>query len=249
MAEAFPLSLDDAVAFARELVRERYPHARAAWLGGSVAAGEATSTSDLDVTVLLDGEPAPMRTSTTVDGIPVELFVHTAESLQHYRAEDRDRRRPTTARLVAGSIRLLGAEQAAADEEARSRAELAAGPPAVELAEIDVQRYAVTGLRDDLRGCSEPTERMVIAAELFAWAARLLLLRDRCWHGSGKGLLRELRDRDETAQDDLGERLVQGLSAAAHEPRALLDAVESVLEHCGGPLFDGFALAGEPGQG
>jgi predicted nucleotidyltransferase len=48
---------------ASELVAQRFPDARAAWLGGSVAPGTATSTSDLDITVLLAGPPAPMRES------------------------------------------------------------------------------------------------------------------------------------------------------------------------------------------
>ncbi|WP_280273190.1 nucleotidyltransferase domain-containing protein [Nocardia wallacei] len=48
---------------AEQLVRERFPEARAAWLGGSMADGTATATSDLDITVLLAGPPAPYRES------------------------------------------------------------------------------------------------------------------------------------------------------------------------------------------
>ena len=69
--------LDAAVASARGLVVDRFPGARAAWLAGSVVTGTATPGSDLDVTVLLPGEPAPYRESMRWDGWPVELFVHT----------------------------------------------------------------------------------------------------------------------------------------------------------------------------
>ncbi|MGH3996239.1 MAG: nucleotidyltransferase domain-containing protein [Pseudonocardiaceae bacterium] len=44
---------------ARRLVAEWFPQARTAWVGGSVARGDETSNSDLDVTVLLEGPPAP----------------------------------------------------------------------------------------------------------------------------------------------------------------------------------------------
>lgn len=50
-----------AIADARRCVVAWFPEARAAWLGGSVVRGGATSTSDLDITVLLAGPPAPFR--------------------------------------------------------------------------------------------------------------------------------------------------------------------------------------------
>ena len=57
---------------ARRLVEEEFPGARAAWLGGSVVRGDASPTSDLDITVLLDGPPASMpamiRTSLSTCG-------------------------------------------------------------------------------------------------------------------------------------------------------------------------------------
>jgi predicted nucleotidyltransferase len=68
---------EQGVVVAECLVMQRFPEARAAWLGGSVAAGEQTSTSDLDITVLLGGPPAPFRSSEVVDGWPVEFFVQT----------------------------------------------------------------------------------------------------------------------------------------------------------------------------
>ncbi len=64
----------DGVKVARRLVQLRFPGARAARLGGSLATGMATTTSDLDIIVLLDEPPAPLRASTVVEGWPVELF-------------------------------------------------------------------------------------------------------------------------------------------------------------------------------
>ena len=72
-----------AVADARALVAQWFPEARAAWLGGSVVLGSATPGSDLDVTVLLPGPPAPFRDSRRYRGGPVELCVHTETALGH----------------------------------------------------------------------------------------------------------------------------------------------------------------------
>ena len=85
--------MEQAAVVATRLVRQRFPDARVAWLGGSVAACESTSTSDLDVTVLLDG-PAPFRSSHVVEGWPVEFFVQTEQSLRRFCEFDRARRRP-----------------------------------------------------------------------------------------------------------------------------------------------------------
>ena len=96
------------VAVARCLATQRYPRARAAWLGGSVAADTATETSDLDITVLLGGSPTPCRQSDTVGGWPVAWFVQTAHPLLSFCHEDRThRRRPTTMRRVGSAIVLV----------------------------------------------------------------------------------------------------------------------------------------------
>ncbi len=92
--------VEQAAVVATRLVRQRFPDARAAWLGGSVAACESTSTSDLDVTVLLDGPPAPFRSSHVVDGWPVEFFVQTEQSLRRFCEFDRARRRAHVTELL-----------------------------------------------------------------------------------------------------------------------------------------------------
>ncbi len=74
---------------ARRLVLDRFPQARAAWLGGSTALGTTTPTSDLDITVLLPAPPAPYRESLLHNGRPVELFVQTEESIAYFRAAER----------------------------------------------------------------------------------------------------------------------------------------------------------------
>ncbi|WP_051164723.1 nucleotidyltransferase domain-containing protein [Nocardia testacea] len=97
----------DGFDIARSLVCEGFPGARAAWPGGSTVLGMATPTSDLDISVLLDGPPAPYRQSLRYHGWPVELFVHTDEAMQHSLAKDRKARRPATLRLIGRSLALL----------------------------------------------------------------------------------------------------------------------------------------------
>ncbi|WP_052591562.1 nucleotidyltransferase domain-containing protein [Luteipulveratus mongoliensis] len=261
-ATPFPLSLEESVELARRVVNERFPDVVAAWLGGSVVRGNATATSDLDITVLLDGSPAPFRESLIEQGLPVELFVQTPASLTHYRTKDQQRRQPTMARLVAESVILVGGKRA---EKLRAEcaAEVAAGPRPLSQNEIDAQRYALTCLVDDLVGSVEPMERSVLAYEAWDASARLLLGLEGRWQGSGKGLQRALsdwhRDVDMIGDEDahsrseeyetamVGHYLFMTLFGIGDAPAGVIQAADGVLSRCGGRLFEGYRLGGEAG--
>jgi hypothetical protein len=231
----------DAARTARQLVAEQYPDARAAWLGGSVVRGEASPTSDLDITVLLSGPPAPMRRSLEYGGWPVELFVHTEDSLEYFRDKDQQRRQPTMMRLVGESIVLLDTDGSGARLQKDCLDEIAAGPRPLTTAELDLLRYTVTNLVDDLADATTGDVRTAVASVLWQDAARLLLTGSRHWSGTGKGLLRELTAYDEAHGTDHARALVAGVRDTA----ALVEEVDSILDQYGGRLFDGFELAAQ----
>jgi hypothetical protein len=231
----------DAARTARQLVAEQYPDARAAWLGGSVVRGEASPTSDLDITVLLSGPPAPMRRSLEYGGWPVELFVHTEDSLEYFRDKDQQRRQPTMMRLVGESIVLLDTDGSGARLQKDCLDEIAAGPRPLTTAELDLLRYTVTNLVDDLADATTGDVRTAVASVLWQDAARLLLTGSRHWSGAGKGLLRELTAYDEAHGTDHARALVAGVRDTA----ALVEEVDSILDQYGGRLFDGFELAAQ----
>ncbi|MFI1461706.1 nucleotidyltransferase domain-containing protein [Nocardia carnea] len=113
---------------ARNLVYERFPQARAAWLGGSTVLGTATPTSDLDITVLLAGPPAPYRESLRYHRWPVELFVHTETSMEYFLATESTARKPTILRLIGQTQILLDSDGSGAYLPETCAALLAAGP-------------------------------------------------------------------------------------------------------------------------
>ena len=227
---------------ARQLVLELYPDARAAWLGGSVARGDASPTSDLDITVLLAGPPAPMRKSLEYAGWPVELFVHTEKSLRHFADKDQLRRQPTMMRLVGESVVLLDTDGCGARLQQSFLAEVAAGPKPLSPGELDLLRYTITNLLDDLADASGD-ERTAIASVLWQDAARLLLTGARHWSGTGKGLIREVVAYDRSHDTKHAQNLMTGVRA---EDNSLVDEVDRILATYGGRLFAGFELAAPP---
>jgi hypothetical protein len=226
----------DPVADARALVAERFPHARAAFLGGGVLSARRTATSDLDIVVLIDGPPAPFRESLHFRGWPVELFVHDRESVAVYFALDTRARKPSLARMIAEGVVLVDRGGAGAATE-QARAVLAAGPPAPSPAELDWCRYAVTDLLDDLAGSTDDGETAVIGWTLWRHTAELALLLAGGWLGGGKWLLRELRAADPVLAADM--------VAAMGDPQRLTALADRVLERAGGRRFDGFTAPGQ----
>ncbi|WP_157751879.1 nucleotidyltransferase domain-containing protein [Actinoplanes derwentensis] len=259
----------DPVEVAAQLVAARFPSAHAAFLGGSAPTARRTRWSDLDVVVVLDGPPAPFRETTRHSGQLVEWFVQTPESLRHYWRLDASRRRTPLLRMVAEGVPLVlpqpgdepdpllpGVSRSASRTgagpqsptalaeiyQAEAVALLAAGPPDPGAAAVDYQRYLVTDLLDDLRGATDPVEVAYLAATIVLSASDLLLLAENRWSARGKWLPRRLAEVD----PGLPGRLVEGHRAVltGDDRELLLAAVRAVLDHTGGPLQEGFRVAG-----
>ena len=237
----------DGATVAARLVARKFSDARAAWLGGSVAAGQHTPTSDLDVTVLLDGPPASYRSSELADGWPVEYFVQTEESLLRFCEIDRDRRRPTTMRLVGSSVILVDRDGSGRRLQAALHQMDLAGPPAVTDRDLEARRYAITDMLDDLTAPRSADEGLVIATTLMHEVAEFVLAAHRRWSGSGKWLLRELVSLDTVARTSYAADLTNGLrTAAAGDLTPLHDVTVAVLREFGGPVFAGFRREAPP---
>lgn len=243
--------LNRAVADARAVVAEGFPGCRAAWLGGSVVRGIATRGSDLDVTVLVAGPPAPYRDSRRHARWPVELFVHTERSLEDYVSREVKDRRPALPRLVGESVVLVDRDGSGSRWQQRCQDLLHTGPAPLTDEERDRMRYGVTDLLDDLTHAGDAAERVATAMVLAQEAQRLLLLGSRHWVGTGKWLTRELADLDRALGTSWVTRFTGALVEAANgDVAALLAVTSDVLDRNGGPLFEGYSARGrvpEPG--
>ncbi|WP_406834866.1 nucleotidyltransferase domain-containing protein [Streptomyces sp. AHU1] len=231
----------DHVEIAGELVRNRFPGARAAFLAGSVLTHRRTHTSDLDVVVLLAGPPAPFRESLMHEGWPVELFVQTEADWRLFVERETAARRSPLLAMCAEGVLLTDADGLGAALQAESRERLAAGPPPASAAELEDRRYALTDTLDDLRGCTDPLERTYIVADLLQRASELALLTGGHWLGGGKWLSRRLA----AAEPELHSHLTAGAAAAMSHSVDGTDrftkVVNDVLKSAGGPRWAGYS--------
>jgi hypothetical protein len=226
---------------ARAVVAERHPDATQAWLGGSTTTGRATATSDLDITVLL-AEVDVHRASLEYAGWPVELFVHTAESIAFFVGQDLERRHPTMARLVASGVPLLG--DGGADVRRHCEEVLERGPGPVAAEDLELMRYGLTDLLDDLEGVASEPEATAVAIGVWRGTAELALACAETWHGTGKWLVRELTRLDRQRGTDLTADLDDALRRAlAGDPGPLTAVADRVLDGCGGRFWAGLHRA------
>lgn len=187
--------------------------------------GGATDTSDLDITILL--ETAEVRRETlTYRGWPVELFVHTEESVRHFVAKDLARRRPTMARLVASCVPLVATNDGASLREECAQV-VAAGPGPLPDDELLLARYMLTDQLDDLEGGAPVTALDAIAIAVWTGTAELLLAAAPWWTGAGKWLIREVEALDKARGTRFALRLSEGLHAAlAGDPAPLTQTAD-----------------------
>lgn len=223
----------DAEAAARDFVQQRYPDALAAYLGGSAATGQATPTSGLDIFVLLDerSEEISFVEATPHQGWLVEAFVYTPSSAGRWIKKGRAERRPVLDSLIGTGLPLTQTDVTPQWAD-RSRAALAAGPPGADPTDVDARRYALSALVDDLEDTTDSAETFAIQSSAFREAAELALLVDRRWLGTGKWLVRNLREGND-----------HGLLAWVDGPRDsddLRGICRQVLEMAGGFLQEGF---------
>jgi predicted nucleotidyltransferase len=228
----------DPLETARLFVEEHFPEARAAIVGGSVIRGEGTPTSDLDIVVISDRDDAPLRASYRFMEWPIEVFVHTEESLPRWMLKDAERRRPSMAMMCAEGVAVRGDELLVAEMKAQGRRVLDAGPPELTPSQIEDLRYALTDLLDDFLGVTSPTEGIFSANALAVDIADFTLALNGKWLGSGKWVPRALRRFD----PDLTDALVDALRAyyRTEEKGPLSQIAERTLDSAGGRLFEGY---------
>lgn len=228
---------------AHAVVKELHPDARAAFLCGSVITDRRTATSDLDVVILMDGEPAPYRLSVHRHGWPAELFVHTEESWHAFVEREVPTRSSPLMWMCADGALLFDTDGVGARIKAHAESLVAAGPPPTPFEEIESRRYALTDLLDDLAGCTDPGELLFICTEIARHTAELVLAVHNTWNGGGKWLARRL---DETAPG-LSTRLHNTVRQALEGRTApLAAAVDEVLDQAGGRLWAGYRRSGTP---
>ncbi|MGK5059639.1 nucleotidyltransferase domain-containing protein [Janthinobacterium sp. LB2P49] len=234
---------DDIRAIAVRLVRERYPTAVAAIIGGSFATGRQTPSSDIDLLLLFDHVDCAWRSTIVAEGRTVELFAHDVATFTYFCKEiDAPGGTVPLARIVLEGENIAASGEHYAQLLALAQAIAAAGPPVLDTDNLQRRRYAITTALEDLVDSRHPGEALAVACQLYPALADLHLRAAGQWSGGGKHLFRRLQAFDAAiaAQLDGALRLAAGDLPAGQQ--AFEQVAAAVLAPVGGPLLDGFTL-------
>ncbi len=232
-----------AIDAAQRIVNARFPDARAAFLTGSALTTRLTSTSDLDIVVVLQGSPAPFRENIREHGWPVELFIQSPASIKYFVAKETAEHHATTLKMLSDGHILVSVDGEAEKLQMEAIERFTKGPSSVSIEEMERRRYSLTDQLDDLIGATDPMELLYISQQILVGASELALLSKAQWLASGKWLPRHLALSEPELSIRLSDAIKSVLENVEKEP--IEDVVREILERVGGPLTEGYRVAGE----
>lgn len=213
-----------------------FPLADIAVLGGSTARGSRTATSDIDLLVigdrLFDDERTSLAGSFAFEGEVFEVFAYTRGAFEEWARAGLAQHRPVIVHMLVEGLEVRGGNELGQLRE-RWGGLLAEGP-LVTSHDLQLRRYVITDLLDDLRDAEDELEQAVIAWTLFSRVAELILLSGRQWVGTGKYLPRRLRDLDGVRAHELSAALLAG------DYSEFAERVQAELQLAGGRVQTGF---------
>ena len=234
--------IDDLIAAAKAIYRERYANAEVTFLAGSLVRGEGTSRSDLDVVVVFKSLPNAYRESFRFGNWPVEAFVHDPQTLAYFFDQvDKPSGVPSLPAMVSEGIEIPQSTAFSRSLKATADSVIEAGPPRWRQPDIDGSRYAITGLVDDLREPRSRAEQLATAMTLYAALSNHFLRRRGMWSAKDKAIPRQLRKADSSFSEEFDASF--GALFERGESARVIALAEQVLASDGGWLFDGYTLS------
>src|SRR5438128_1136553 len=172
-----PPALEAALAF----IDRHFPDCLVAFLAGSVARGEGTPTSDLDLVVITPQEGSFRWATFRQAGWPIEVWLMTSHTYSIAFAEDAKKRWPLLPEMCRDGIVLRDHDGLAQRIKSEARKILNRGPEPLSGAEMDQYRFDLTSLLEDLEGSRDQIDILLLVGGVFHVTATILLALHRRW--------------------------------------------------------------------
>lgn len=224
-----------------QLITTRYSDAKTVFWGGSIANGDGTSASDLDLVIVFETIPQPYREAFIYDGWPIDAFVNDYNSLNYFFEESR------TGNGIAGLLSMIiqGREITPHNNFSQQIKGLAqsvyhAGPISLTTEQINKERFFITDILHDTTCPASHAEQVASGARLYEKLAQFYLRSNKKWSASGKSIVRRLTDENAP----LAQEYVSAFNNVFTSGNTIeLEQVTgAILAPHGGLLWDGFLL-------
>jgi hypothetical protein len=220
-----------------KLCEHKYSSASVIFWAGSVATGNYTNHSDLDIVVVFDRVQNAYREAFSYDGWKVDAFIHDIETLRYFFEEiDRKSGIPALPQMVLTGV-LMTAPSPLSEEIKKLASEtMDAGPPTWSKEELDRSRFVITDVLDDILCSQNRAAQIASTARFYELLAEFYFRAQNKWSASGKTILQFLKKQDydlaclyRDAFDDVFKR---------GHTQQLNELVRKILEPYGGLLWE-----------
>lgn len=231
------MSQTNFLVLAERLITERFPERLCAFVGGSHVTGRENEGSDIDLWLILPENHAdPQRMSFIYENMPIELFLHTAETIASFLHHDQQLGSPPNCHAICHSL-MWGPDLALAEKIRRTAAHIiAAGPQMMSQESLEDRRYQITGTLKSLENKKTKNARPIVA-DLYLRLADFHLRANRQWSGRSKYIMHDLKNYD----PELAVRYEKVFDDAFRgKYEKLISLIDDILAPHGGRLFDGY---------
>ena len=190
-----PNSKTDPRKVVEKLYRDRYPHAQALYWAGSVAKGEGTSHSDLDVVVVVERLPNAYRETFLIEGWPVDAFIHDLETLNYFFQESRNKSGiPGVLQMILTGVEIIKDTETSKKIRHVAQEVFNSGPIPWSKQEIDKERFFITDALFDILPPALRPEQIASTAWLYEALSQFYFRAQGKWRASGKSITRYLEN-------------------------------------------------------
>jgi predicted nucleotidyltransferase len=176
----------DPLQAARRFVKSNFDDCVVALLAGSAARHEQTKTSDLDILIITNAANVSYKEFFFEYDWPIEVFVHSEETVLNRMRINADQRKCFTANLLKEGIVLQGDSHAAERLKNIANDFLQRGPNEFTQDEDVHAQYCITEALDDLIGSDTYEEQVFIVNELLPKVINYQLVKEKQWRAGGK---------------------------------------------------------------
>ena len=229
----------------KKLTDERYALAKAVFWAGSVSQDQATESSDLDLVIVFESIPYAYREAYIYDGWPIDTFVHDASTLKYFFEESK------SGNGISGLIEMIlgGREILNNNDFSNTIRDIAtqyktSGPSVWSQDKIDLERFLITDILDDIKFPRNRAEQIASTAHLFEPLLQFYFRANGNWTASAKSLIRLLQSENPSLAAEYNQSFE--ILFQTGDVKGLEKVLSQILAPYGGLLWDGFRSNAAP---
>lgn len=224
---------------AKQLLAEKFPTAKCAFIAGSITRGEGTSTSDIDLVIVYDPAVLPIayRDSMLYHDWPIEMFVQNENSLAYFWEKDIESGCPILVNMVAEGLPIPENDLYALLLKEKAQKIIDQGSLLLSEEDILKRRYMITDNLDDILAYKNTAELYGALGWLYQELADFYLRANQKWSGRAKSISRAIKQAFPELLPEYEAAFREGFAGNVQAVEALTD---KLLAPFGGRYWAGW---------